>query len=243
MKQGLGCRVKGTVASFVALLIFLTPNPYTLTPTYAADATPSSSIKSKLKDLQDQIASKAAKIQQEVNKKLQNKAFIGAIKSKSSDEISLTTKDGEKKVLLTELTEYYPKSTKFTLASLKEGEFIVALGDVDNEGSLLGKRIIKTASSSAKKVIYYGTVLSKPLKIRTPQGETISINTTSKTKYKFETQDVGLTEVKETKPIIVVGTTDKEIFTARFIYILPYTTNLKIATDSAKISTSSTKKK
>ena len=58
------------------LLILLLVTCYLLLPhpVAAVDSTPSAEIKAKLEELKKEIASKAAKLKQEVNRKLQNKA-------------------------------------------------------------------------------------------------------------------------------------------------------------------------
>ena len=72
------------------LFVFLYPAcvagvclPYTLYPAHALDSTPSAEIKTKLEALKQAIASKAAIIKQEINHKLQNKAYVGLVKTKS----------------------------------------------------------------------------------------------------------------------------------------------------------------
>ena len=233
---------------FLILLLLLSTIYYLPSTIYAAESSPSASIKEKLRSLQDQIASKAAIIQSEVSKKLQNKVYLGTIKSKSTTEIVLLTKKGEKKILIDELTEYLPKSPKLTLSSLKENDSVAALGELDNDGILTARRIVKLKGSSEnKKQIYYGVVEKKsPLSIKTKDGQVVLINTSPQTKFRYESLDAGIAEVKETKPVVVVGTKGETgAISARFIYILPYTTNLKIqvATDSAKVATSAAKKK
>ncbi len=235
-------RIMALAALFIIQYSLFTPQ------IHATESSPSSSIKEKLKTLQDQIASKAAIIQSEVSKKLQNKVYLGTIKSKSTDEIILLTKKGEKRIIINELTDYLPKSPKLNISLLKENDPIAALGELDNEGVLSAKRIVKLkGQSDSQRSIFFGVVEKKsPLTIKTKDNQTLLINTSSQTKFKYESLDAGMAEVKETKPIVVVGIKDSSgKITARFIYILPYTTNLKVkaATESAKISTTSAKKR
>ena len=87
------------------ILVSLLIGPTTV---FAADSTPSADVQSKLKALQNEIASKAAKLKNEISKKLQNKAYIGVVKSKSSNTLTLATRSGTKVVNTNQDTIYEP---------------------------------------------------------------------------------------------------------------------------------------
>lgn len=110
---------------------------------FAADSTPSASVKSKLEQLKLEIASKAAKLKSEINQKLQNKAYIGIIKSKSNTILTLATRSDTKIVNITQDTVYEPSSLNTKKGALKEEDTIAALGDVDETGVLTARKIVK----------------------------------------------------------------------------------------------------
>src|SRR3989338_2847231 len=84
-----------TIITFLIFLL-LHPSPLTLYSVYAADSTPSADIKIKLEELKKEIASKAAKLKQEISSKLKDKAYIGNVKSKSDTSLTIATSTGPK---------------------------------------------------------------------------------------------------------------------------------------------------
>src|SRR3989344_830316 len=89
------------------LSVFLHPIPYTLYPSFAAEATPTADIKSKLDQLKAEIASKAAKINED-----------------------------------TAFENLNPKAKALNFCGLKKEATIAALGDIDDMGSLVAKKIV-----------------------------------------------------------------------------------------------------
>lgn len=227
--------------------------------TLAANSTPSADAKTKLKLLQVEIASRAAKIKQEIGRKLQDKVYTGFIKSKSANSLTLATSTGSRIISLNEYTIYQMqnpstgKTGKQNVADLAPDDYILALGDIDDTAVLTAKKVIKTASPSAAKQVIFGTVTSVDdgkVVIQNKQGQNISLLTNEKTLYKMGKSEAGFDDIKLNKPIIAVGeNTQTKSLKTRFIYILPYSTPIKskIATSSAspkeKPATSSGKKK
>ena len=103
----------------IVIIIIITLIPL---PAYAMDSTPSANIKAKLEELKQEIASKAAKLKQEINLKLQNKAFIGTIKTKSINSITLASNTGSKIISLNQDTQYASriKNTKYSYSSTQK---------------------------------------------------------------------------------------------------------------------------
>lgn len=241
--------------TFNFLIALLTFNFYLLTlPIYALEptqiATPSSNLKLKLKALQDGIASRAAQLKTEVGNKLQNKAYVGFVKSQSTEAITLATNKGTKLINVNEYTEYVNQTkTTGTKSKAVKGvavdEFIVALGDVDETSVLTAKKIVRLTSpkETGKKTIF-GDVISiegDTVTISTRQNQNITVsigkNTTLETN---KGQELSFEDIKLNRPIIVAGTSPKEgVIDAEFVYILPYTANFKpkVATSSAKVVT------
>src|SRR3989344_1368803 len=137
---------------------------------HAVDSTPSADIRSKLEELKKDIASRAAKLKQEVTSKLKDKAYVGKIKSKSDTSATLATKNGPKIVNINQDTEFESniKNKKYSPKLVSEEDYIVTLGDVDETGVLTAKRIILLPSpGSLEKTFLWGQVISSSDKLVT----------------------------------------------------------------------------
>ena len=227
---------KSSVYSLILLVLLtalcaLHPVPFA----YATEASPSADLQSKLKALQTEIASKAAKLKTEVNKKLQNRAYIGTIINKSDNTLFLQTKSGNKSVSTNEFTEYLPVK-QVTLKSLVKDDFLVALGDVDQDGVLTAKRIVELKGSSAERVVNWGQVTeknSKSLTIKTLDGSLKTASISAQTIFRMGQESAVFDDIRINKAVVLVTTSDKEIMSARFVYILPYSLKLKAKEASA----------
>lgn len=234
--------------SLIALVFsFLILHSSFLIPTVkAADSTPSADIETKLKSLQDEIASRAAKIKQEISRKLQNRVFVGFIKSKSETSLTLATTAGTRLVNLNDDTVYKGSSqprkgaAKVSLKSLATDDYVIALGDIDENEVLTARVVIKSDASESKgRQSVFGQVVSsgdQTITIQDHDGKSTSISTSDETGYKLGKNTGSFGDIKASKPLIAVGEISKSgALQARFIYILPYTAILKpkIATSSA----------
>ena len=156
---------------FIGLSLLFLPDKIS----YAANATQSaiqteassSGISSKLDDLKKEIASKAANLKMDVDKKTQNKAFFGKITSMSTDTITVvslqtdlsvtsTSSSLSKTIKLSEYTLYQNKTSQkskkvLTAEGLQSGDTIVGLGDIDEKGLMNAKKIIKVDPITEKK--------------------------------------------------------------------------------------------
>lgn len=242
------------VLCIMGTLVFVLPlilNTFPITLVSAAESTPSAETKSKLKALQEQIASQASKIKLDITRKMQNRAFNGFIKSKSPTSLTLATKSGSKIINLNEYTNYQSTGKlKTGLSNLTTDDFIIALGDVDNNEVLTAKVIIKTASPSAQqRKAIFGQVLSvnnEVVVITDKEKQKFTVKTNSETTYKIGKEVGALSDIKAGKPIIVSGPTDNTgTIEARFIYIYPYSSiaKPKIASPSTTATGSAEKKK
>ena len=215
----------------------------------AADSTPSADIQKKLQELKTEIASKAAKLKQEVNQKLTNKAYIGVVKSKSQTSITLAAKNGTRLVSINQDTVYQDNTPKKkgakqvtpSVDSVKEESNIAALGDVDDTGVLHARKIIilPSPADSKPKTYLWGQVtsISDLASIKTKEASTAAVST-SNIDTKFKLNDF----------VIISGVKNKnDIVEAHFLYVIPTEAVLKpkISTPSAtpKVSTPSEKKK
>jgi len=224
---------------FVLLaVLFLNLTSLFLNPVYAVDSTPSADIQKKLDILKQEIASKAAKLKEQINKKLQNKVYVGVIKSKSSTTLTLATRNGTKIVNINQDTLYEPPLSK--KVTLKEEDSVATLGDVDETGVLTARKIVKLPVSNSQLTIksyLWGSVISVSediATIRDKEGKNIAISIS----------EIDTT-VKIDQIIIATGYLNKNnILDADFIFV---TGQVKprpnIATPSAQEATKSPTKK
>ncbi|MBI2196939.1 hypothetical protein HYU45_05015 [Candidatus Daviesbacteria bacterium] len=227
-----GLATSKIIALFFVFFVFLYPIPYTLYPTYAADSTPSADIKAKLEELKKEIASKAAKLKQEVNHKLKDKAYTGMVKASSETSLTLAAASGPKIISINQDTVFESKikgKTKFSLKAIAEDDYIAALGDIDETGVLTAKKIILLPTPNLEpKTYFWGQVISISdelitLKDKNFQNVAVSLPTSATVKLKDF--------------VILTGSKNKnEIFEAGFVYVIPQGGIIKpkkVATQSA----------
>lgn len=230
------------------LVVLLLGMTITASPTSAADSTPSADIKSKLEEFKKEIASKAAKLKQEVNRKLKDKAYVGQVKSKSNSSLTLAARLGSKIVSLNQDTvfESNVKGKKFSAKILTEEDYVVSLGDIDETGILIAKKVIlldpKPYIQNPKSYLW-GQIIAISdklitLKDKGAKNVAVSLNNQS--------------EIKLNNFVILTGTKNKnDIFEAGFVYVFPQAGIIKpkktrlpdgqVATSSAKPATPSAK--
>lgn len=237
--------IKYIVSSILGIMVlYHIPNTiYQIPAAYAADSTPSASIKSKVDALKAEIASKAAKLKQEINSRLQNKAYVGVIKQKSDNTLTLASSSGPKIVKTTQDTNYQvtkKSKSKTTFATLSEEDYIAALGDVDETGVLTARKIIvlPTTNNQKPKTYLWGQIISVSdnlLNLRDKDAKSVAVSITSQT----DTQG----NYKKNDFVIVSGLmSQNEILEAKFIYVIPqggFIKTKQLATPSAQPATKS----
>ncbi len=202
--------------TFYFLLVFLTFNFLLFTlPIYAADSTPSADIKSKLQELQKEIASKAAKLKQEVNRKLKDKSYVGKIKTKSDTAITLATKNGPRIVNINQDTEFDSnvKKKKYSQKLISEEDYVASLGDVDETGVLTAKKVILLpVPESELKTYSWGQIISISDKLVTIKDKNLKSLAVSLPDSTPKISDF----------VILTGFLGKnDIFNAEFVYVIP----------------------
>lgn len=190
---------------------------YLLPIAYAADSTPSADIKAKLEELKKEIASKAAKLKQEVDRKLKDKAYVGKVKTTSESSLTLAAITGPRIVSINQDTVFESniKSKKrFSAKTMAEEDYIAALGDSDETGVLLAKKIILLPTPSfGPKTFLWGQIVSiseKLVTLKTKDSKNISVSLPLASKVKLNDF------------VILIGQLDKnEIFKSKFVYTIP----------------------
>ncbi len=232
-------RLQVLVYSF--LFLILSTVTCTLYPTFAAESTPSADIRVKLEELKKEIASKAAKLKQEINKKLNNKAYVGKVKIKSDQTLTVATNSGPKIVNINQDTVFDTEiqGKKYSQKAVAEEDYLAALGDIDEVGVLTAKKVVLLPSSDSQPKTYqWGQVVSvseKLLNLKTSSLKSVSV-TFSK-----------IPNVKIGDFVVLTGVFNEEgVFEKEFIFVLPQNGVLKpkkAATSSSEISTPGAKPK
>ncbi len=250
--QLLSLKYNSKFKTFGFIVMLLTFNFYLLTATVSAQsATPSSSLKQKIKDLQTEIASKASQLKKDISQKLQNRAYVGFIKSKNAHSLTLATTTGSKIVNLNEYTIYNGEKVT-NLNQLIVDDYVVALGDIDETAVLTAKKVIKLPQSAiGNKKIIAGEITAvdeNNLIIRTTQNQTITAIISPTTTISAKRIQLQKRDLKPGYRVVIVVSTPLKTNTqtsnpqARFIYVIATaqggTNILKEASPSAEASES-----
>lgn len=222
--------MKKFVLCFLFYLLFST---FYLPTVFAQDSSPSANIQSKLKALQEEIASRAANMKNEVSKKLLNKAYIGIIKSKDSTSLTVSLRTETGNININEFTEYVIKTKTLVgdtgLKSLNVSDSIAALGDIDDNGVLTAKKIVKLAKPVVLKKVIYGSLASVATSsavLKTAHDDQFTINFDKNTDYQLSKSDGSFSDIKINQwTIVVTEETNPQPFLAKFVYIFPTTSS------------------
>lgn len=214
------------------------------------------SLVDKINELKKEIASKAANLKNEVDKKLSNRIVVGVITQVDleSNKISIQSGNDTKVVAINDYTAFQndlKKTSKVSIKDFSKDDFIVALGDLDDKNILNAKKLIKTTQPKNKVVILAGQVLSTNnpnFNLLTKDNQNLTVETTANTDIFVNTTEAAFSDIKPKIFLITVGekTSDK-IQSSDFIYISKNLTQIKIekqnATNSATNSTPAASKK
>lgn len=213
------------------------------------EATPTS-VLDKLSELKKEIASKAAKLKEEVNKKMENKALVGQVLEITESRINLKTKTSTKFININEFTNYQDgpqttKTSKIAFKDIEKDDLVAALGDVDDKEVLNAKKIVKldkTIYEISKKKFYWGQVQSitgNIINLKTRENPEVKLVTSNNTSYQMGNDEATLATIKPNRFIISLGSTNsKNQNISEFIYILTNGGILKPDLKTASPSTS-----
>lgn len=204
----------------ILCMAFAVPNTV-----HAIESTPSADIKTKLEQLKLSIASRAASLKSEINQKLTNKSYIGIIKSISENFVTLEGSPSAKQVKINQDTAYDSNITKikYSFKKAATGDYIAALGDVDETQALNAKKIILLPKPSEKKVkILWGQILvfGDRMVIKTRDGKMVNVVFGTSTIWQKNDEKITTSKVKLNDYVVVVGlASNDEKITASFVYI------------------------
>lgn len=225
---------------FIISILFIILHSSFIFSTHAASPSPttkestqSSGLVQKLEELKKEIASKAADIKKEINKKLQNRAYSGVVIDKIDSQITVQDEKEIKKIKIDEYTTYQDdKSTKkkqILLKDIVKDDFIIALGDVDDNNVLSAKKIVKTNPPKlAEKKFLWGQVQSIPagtINIKTKDGTIMAVSTSGNTQFSVGNEEGSLADVKGGRYVAITANGNN---VASFVYIITKGAALKI---------------
>ncbi len=236
IRKASGFRLQATVVVVGLILAFLLPTACCLSPVQATESTPSADIKSKLIDLEKEIASRAAKLKQQISVKLSNKAYVGKIKVASKNTITIATINGPKLVNTNQDTVFESdvKGKKYSQKLISEEDYIASLGDVDETGVLTAKKIVYLPTPNSElKTYLWGQIIAI-------SGKLITLKDKDSKSHAVSIDDSSTIKISDF--VIFTGVTGKnDIFEAEFVYVIPQGGILKAkkpTTPSAELKTS-----
>ena len=143
------------------LLPLILTTSLVITPTAIPTPTVTSEIQKFREIIQEKVKAKLQEINQEVQTD-PKRGYIGTITKIESTQISLSTKDKNRTIILSPNTVYLNnKSIKIKSTDLKIGQEILVIGVLDDQQNLSAKRIIVTTIKSSQnlKTIVLGQVI------------------------------------------------------------------------------------
>ena len=145
----------------IMLLPLILATSLVITPTAIPTPTVTSEIQKFREIIQEKVKTKLQEINQEVQTD-PKRGYIGTITKIESTQISLSTKDKNRTIILSPNTVYLNnKSIKIKSTDLKIGQEILVIGVLDDQQNLSAKRIIVTTIKSSQnlKTIVLGQVV------------------------------------------------------------------------------------
>lgn len=233
----------------VLISLFIVHSLLLIPSAYALDSSKSAEVKSKLEQLKADIASRAAELKQEISTKLQNKSYIGSVKTISPNSLTLASLTGPKIVNINQDTIYENETSKlkYSFKNVEEEDYVAALGDVDETGVLTARKIILMPKQTTKKNVLWGqiTTLGNNLMIKTKDSKNVKILLQDETTFQKGAEEILIDNVKLNDFVVVVSDENTQgVLTANFVYVIPQGGIIKpkkIATPSAQEATKSTK--
>lgn len=211
-------------ASFAYFSFLISPSAYAL------DSSTSASLKSKIQALEQEIASKAAKLKAEVDKRLANHIASGTTQAVTANQILIQADSGTTQVVLINDFVTYSQNGQETKRQPKKDDYIIALGDLDDKGNLVAKKIIETKKSLPTPLQYlWGKIVSvsgSVITIQNKENNTLKVNVGDDTIFRLAGEEASLSAVEPRKFLIAVlegssSATTSGVVKARFIYLIP----------------------
>ncbi|KKU29033.1 MAG: hypothetical protein UX92_C0009G0024 [Candidatus Amesbacteria bacterium GW2011_GWA1_47_20] len=149
------------------------------------------------------------------------RAFVGPISAKSEASITITNLANQTRtaVVAGDATIKLTGGKEGTFADLKVGDFVIAMGDIDSQGTLAVKRLLIIAKPTPdKRVVVSGRVTdlsTSDLTVETAAKEVWTVKLQAATSYAGK---IKKSDIKVGDRIVTVGTTSTALnLTAKLI--------------------------
>lgn len=159
-------------------------------------------------NLRDSVKQRVAQELDQIKQSVSKKAFLGTITTKSEASITLSTYRNQTRNLIvsTDTVIKLLNGRDGTLADLKIGDPILAMGDADGKNTLTVKRLLVVAKPPIdNRAVRFGTVSKKTASsftLTTTSSETVEIRLTSTTKYTGTTKAA---DIKDSTKVLVLS--------------------------------------
>jgi len=210
-----------------------TPSPSepSITPTEENDT----GVSEKIKEIRDAVKEKVKEKVEEARLGLK-RAYVGEITQINDSTLTLATPTGAKEVKVSEEATLIGRSgKKIAFTDIKVGDFCIAIGYVDENNILDGRRIvIITKPKPLNREVAFGVVTDtseeeKVLTVRNEKKNVVyTIEVTDKTiitkKVDGSTKKVKFADISKGDRLVVVGTpseNEEKYITAKIIHIIP----------------------
>ncbi len=205
---------------------------FTYSNVQAQTASPSSDLEQKIKTLQEEIASKAASLKDQISKQLTNKAYIGKISQITGSQINVQTFKDIKNINTNNFTIYTSEITvkkePLALDGLTSGDYIAALGDTDANGLLSAKKItlLDPTDFTPRQAIMGELVFknSNSMEIKASDLKLKKILLDQNSNFQISDNSVNERDINLNSLVLVVAfsTLDQpDVLTARTVYEIP----------------------
>ena len=231
-------KFQALLAIAVLFTFYFLHSTFLIQPVLAADSSQSATLQSELSQLKQEIASKAAALKSQIDKKIENKAIPGLIQSKTDSQIIITTTDRNQIVLIDKFTNYQYQGKVST--SVSKDDFVVALGDIDDKNNLVARAIVKMPEPPQDLTKYIlgkvETASASGILMTQENGRNLGVTVSRNTDYQMSGKTASSKSVAEGDKIIAVGPIVPESgeLSAGFIYIYPNPFPSQTASASAK---------
>lgn len=236
-------RVKHLVVLCLISLSLLSLFAFSASPSLAVESSASSKlIEQKLSELKISIASRAAKIKEDLTKRLQNKVLVGEVLSTENKLIQISADNETRDIITSEYTDT-PK------AKISVGNFLIALGEIDDKNSLVARKVlVSLRPQELEQKIIWGQITSvqKDLLSFKPKESTLSgLLVDKNTNITSTSKDLTLADIKEGTIVVAIGTQKQDKLQTRFITVIANKTVKlpKSAVASSSATPSAVKKK
>lgn len=215
--------------AIIFCLSFFTLTVQAVSPTPEASPT----VAEEVKEIRETVKEKVREKLDEV-KKGQKRAFVGEILKITNSTLVLDTRRGEKQTQVAKDAAILSLGKKIEFEDLEIGSFAMAMGYLDEDGTLQSQRVVVTTKPKkpARQVAFGKVTDISQQDIITVNNEKkgiiYTIEVTSETKITKKVEDkiqkVEVDEIEEGNVLVAIGTpeeNEEKIITAKIIHVIP----------------------